>query len=97
MSKTIKNITREYPVLTLDLKKEKKVEYDLGIILACRNELSKGYRLLEINEPTKEGTSMSFVYCDTKEELVESNSVIVDMIYDFQKKYNGWDLSAILN
>ena len=97
MSEVIKYLAREYPALTLNLKKENKSQYDLGVIIACKNELNRGYRLLEISEPTEQGTVMSFVYCESREELIESSSIVVNMMKDFEKAYNGWDLSYTLN
>lgn len=96
MSEIIKKIAKEYPLLTSELKEINPCEYELGIILSCKNELDKGYKFESREEVTENGTVLNFVYCEKKEELVSASKIVFNMIDDFKKKYDGWDLAYIL-
>ena len=97
MAEAVKNISKEYPLLTLELKESNQAEYDLGIIIACKNELEKGFKFVDKHEATDNGTVLDFTNCENKKELVASNEILAGMINDFKKKYDGWDLSYILS
>lgn len=96
MTENIKKISKEYPLLTSGLKEVNPCEYDLGIIMAYKSQIDEGLKPFLQHNPTDDGTVIDFVECKDEEDLNSCNILIDNMVAEFKKKYDGWDLASII-
>lgn len=90
-------IKKIYPMLTSDLQKTNICEYELGLILASIEEYRRSYKQVLVEEATENGTKIEFVAMLDKKEKEQFKNDLIDMIEEFKKKYDGWDILYTLN